>query len=65
MDELKEGSFYWVRITLDPDAEDWENDYMPARYAGNERWQFIGVEDASDWPVVWIGEEIKLTKKGE
>lgn len=55
---LVEGAFYWVLIVYDPDAAAWENELMPARYAGNERWNFIGEEDVSDWPVRLIGPRI-------
>ena len=49
-----------MQITLDPDAENWENEVMPARYAGNNQWIYLGVEGVSDWPVRWIGDEITL-----
>lgn len=60
---LEVGAFYWVIIALDPDGEDWENQKMPARYAGKnsegeDTWNLLGVEGASDWPVIWIGDEI-------
>lgn len=60
---LEVGSFYWVIIALDPDGEDWENQKMPARYAGKnsegeDTWNLLGVEGANDWPVIWIGDEI-------
>lgn len=63
--ELKVGSFYWILIALDPEGEDWENEKMPGRFIGyaedgvSERFQCIGSEDA-DWPVIWVGPEIKL-----
>lgn len=60
--DLTIGKFYWVRITLDPDVADgdeWQNDTMPARYAGNDLWYTMGHDGVDDWPVVWIGDEIK------
>ena len=70
--DLKEGSFYWVWITLDPDSTyivdepwdpGWENRPMPARFAGrdddgNLLWNYLGKDMKSDWPTQWIGEEI-------
>lgn len=59
---LRPGAFYWVRITLDPDTDDseqWMNGEQPARYDGAGRWHFLGLEDASDWPVIWVGDEIQ------
>lgn len=68
--DLKVGSFYWVWIALDPDADSatdhdpgWENSIMPARFAGRGTegqalWNYLGQESASDWPVRWIGDEI-------
>lgn len=52
------GAFYWVKIALDPDAAEWENKEMPARYAGNGKWHYLGMEDESDWPVRWVGNKI-------
>lgn len=65
--ELIIGAFYWVLIALDPDGEDWENEKMPGRFIGfaengDERFQTIGCED-TEWPVIWIGDEIVLTPK--
>lgn len=57
MDNLKTGAFYWVKVN-DPDSEGWELDKIPARYAGNGMWNYFGIEDESDWPPCWIGEEI-------
>lgn len=62
---LKIGAFYWVLIVLDPDSDSpWENEPMPARYAGRgegcDLWNFIGQEGTSDWPVRWIGEQIQV-----
>lgn len=65
--KLEPGKFYWVQITLDPDREDWENEPMPARFVryneDNEPvWNFIGMEDESDWYVRWTGDEIKMSQ---
>lgn len=55
--ELIEGRFYWVKITLDPDAEyDWENQWMPARYGGENKWFFLNLKGKSDWPVSVLSE---------
>ncbi len=57
--DLIVGAFYWVRITFDPDTDnEWENDDMPARYAGNGKWNYL--DDESDWPVRWVGPRIEL-----
>jgi hypothetical protein len=65
--EFKVGSFYWVRITLDPDcAEDdseWMHEDQPARYAGKDAdgrdlWHFLGVDGVTYWGFRWIGPEI-------
>jgi hypothetical protein len=59
--ELKPGSFYWVLIALDADAdEEWENNPMPARYRGEGLWDLIGQELGTHWPVRWVGPEIAL-----
>lgn len=60
LEDVDKGSFYWVKIANDPDVDEWESKPMPARYCGANKWQFIGVEGESDWPVIWIGEEIKM-----
>lgn len=57
--ELKIGAFYWVQPALDPDTEsEWEVGIQPARYAGNDKWNSLGVEGESDWPMKYIGDEI-------
>lgn len=57
---LKIGSFYWVQIAFDPDTNlEWENQEMPARYEGNGLWIFLNQEGVSNWPVKWVGDEIK------
>lgn len=59
MSDLEIGSFYWVLPVLDADApDDWENYEQPARYVGNEMWNYLGIEGNSMWPVRWVGEEI-------
>lgn len=59
--DLIVGAFYWVRIAFDPDFEpgnEWVNDTQPARYAGGGRWNYLGIDGESDWPVIWVGEQI-------
>lgn len=66
MDEanLIVGRFYWVMPVIDVDSEaDWEADTQPARYAGkNDRgenlWNCLGIDGASNWPMRWIGDEV-------
>lgn len=58
--DLVIGQFYWVLIVLDPDAKEaWENEPMPARYAGDDKWNYIGIEGVSDWPVRGIFSRIE------
>lgn len=53
LESLVEGSFYMVKVVSDPDAsEPWENEPMPARYAGNGKWQYLDPEP-TDWPVLF------------
>lgn len=67
--DLEVGAFYWVQITLDPDAEEaWENDVMPARFAGTNEtgglmWNFLGQEGTSDWYVKWVGDKLTWTPR--
>lgn len=56
--DLKLGAFYWVVVVPDPEFDDWWNKPMPARYAGGERWDFLGDDGPSKWPVQWVGPEI-------
>lgn len=50
--DLEIGVFYWVLWVLDPDdKEEWERDLQPARYAGEGRWNALGIEGTTDWPV--------------
>jgi len=67
---LKPGSFYWALPAHDPDTDlEWQNKDQPARFAGydeegRELWFWLGVEGenkdgVSDWPSIWVGEEIK------
>lgn len=52
---LETGKFYWVWIALDPDTNtEWENEPMPARFAGytsegKETWNFLDPEP-DEWP---------------
>jgi hypothetical protein len=60
LDQLKTGAYYWVIPTLDPDiVEKWETEPQPARYVGNGKWQSLNIEGSSDWPMRFIGGEIK------
>jgi len=57
------GAFYWVVIALDADTDlEWENEPMPARYAGNGKWFYLNQDGASDWPVRWVGDRIECDK---
>lgn len=59
-EDLIPGRFYWVLIVNDPDCEEWEMEKMPARYAGNGKFNYLGEDGESDWPVRWVGREIVL-----
>lgn len=55
--KLKEGSFYWVIPVRCPDIDDdWMQEKQPARYRGEDQFDFIGSEEP--WPARWIGDEI-------
>ena len=62
--DLIVGRFYWVMPAFDPDADaEWESEMQPARYAGkdasgNQLWNCLGIDGASDWPMRLIGAEI-------
>jgi hypothetical protein len=66
LSELKVGSWYWVQPTNHdtpgyPDyleGEEWQAEIQPARYAGGSKWWCVGIEEASDWPMCYIGSEI-------
>lgn len=58
MRDLRVGAFYWVWLATDPEGLEWENQPMPARYAGDGRWHFLNQEGDSDWPLRWVGAEI-------
>lgn len=58
-DELIAGSFYWAIPAWDCDAEEkWEMDWQPARYLGNDKWQWINSRD-DDWPAAFVGRELE------
>lgn len=57
-EDLEVGSFYWLRVLNDPDAEDWEMKPMPARYAGDGKWNFLGCEGETEWKV-WVSSKIE------
>lgn len=56
--------FYWALPVADPDAvHEWENQEQPAMFweydmSGNERWVWLGLDGATNWPARWVGEEI-------
>lgn len=72
--QLIPGAFYWVIPEIDPDADDrdqwqpgqeWQDEMQPARFngwnaAGEMLWSFMGFDGSSNWPVLWVGEEIEL-----
>lgn len=59
IENLEIGAFYWIQVALDPDTDtEWENQPMPARYEGGEKWTYLGVEGISVWPVRWVGDKI-------
>lgn len=44
---------------------DWQDGIQPARFggwnaSGEMCWNFLGTDDSWNWPVLWIGEPIKL-----
>jgi len=56
--ELVPGRFYWAIPVMDCDAEEeWVNEWQPARYMGNDAWQWVGNE-IEDWPARGVGNEI-------
>ena len=75
--QLIVGAFYWVIPEVDPDAEDrdrcdagqeWQDEIQPARFdgwndAGEMLWNFRGFDGSSDWPVLWVGEEIEVRRR--
>jgi len=59
--ELIPGRFYWALPNRDCDAEEeWVNKWQPARYMGNDAWQWIDCEN-DDWPACSVGTEISHT----
>lgn len=64
----KVGAFYWVRPALDPDSdEQWENEDQPARFCGydereTELWCYLSTGEPTDWPAIWVGDEIIKTE---
>lgn len=58
IEDLEVGSFYWIRVLNDPDAEDWEEKPMPARYAGDRKWNFLNCEGDTYWKV-WVLSKIE------
>lgn len=56
--QLIPGRFYWAIPVFDVDTdENWINDPQPARYVGNDTWQWIDTE-GDEWPAGWVGAEI-------
>jgi len=68
-EDLIPGHFYWVIPVLDPDAdEEWESELQPARFIGSDGqggwlWHCLNIEGASNWPMRFIGDEIKAQEK--
>lgn len=70
--QLIPGAFYWVipksDVGRDDDwlpGEEWQDEIQPARFngwnaAGEMLWNFMGFDGASDWPVLWVGEALKI-----
>lgn len=59
IDHLKVGAFYWVIPAFNPDTdESWNNALQPARYEGAGLWSYLGESGVSDWPTIWVGNEI-------
>jgi len=59
--KVKVNKFYWVLPTPDPDVQDWENELQPAFYAGDGFWFCLNEEGKSNYPMAYIGSEIKQT----
>lgn len=63
--DLIPGRFYWVKIAYDPDTNNkWENEDQPARFSHKNKdgiliWNYLNINDNNEWPVIWIGNEIK------
>lgn len=63
MATLITGAFYWALPVLDPDADaEWINQPQPARYCGEDRWEWIGYE-GNDWPARWVGDRIEQSNE--
>ncbi len=70
--QLIVGAFYWVIPEVNRDAEDrdlcepgleWQDEMQPTRFngrnaAGEMLWNFLGFDGSSNWPVLWVEEEI-------
>ena len=68
------GHYYWVIPAPEHDETSprqrgprmgWQDEIQPSRFDGwNARgemlWNFLGVDDSSTWPVLWIGDRIEL-----
>jgi hypothetical protein len=68
------GRYYWVIPA--PEKDDsvprqrgpqmgWHDEIQPSRFNGwsadgKMLWNFLGVDDSSTWPVLWIGAAIEL-----
>ena len=63
MSSLIPGKFYWALPVLDPDADaEWINQPQPARYCGNDQWEWIGYE-GNEWPARWVGSAIEQSSE--
>ncbi|MDG0022727.1 hypothetical protein [Trinickia sp. Y13] len=72
--QLIVGAFYWVIREVDPESacrdewepgQEWLDEIQPARFngwsaSGEMLWNFMGFDGSSNWPVLWIGEEIEV-----
>lgn len=62
---LTPGKFYWVIPAHEPNdygENEWMNHKQPARFDGFKNgiphWRCLGIEESSDWPMIWIGSEV-------
>jgi hypothetical protein len=56
--ELVVGQYYMVCVLNDPDSvHAWEQEYMPARYDGSGRWNYLAAESV-EWEPSCIGRKL-------
>lgn len=72
--DLVIGRYYWVIPAPEQDSISprssgpgmwWHDEIQPSRFdgwntAGEMLWNFMGIDDTSNWPVLWIGDPIDL-----